>query len=146
MRQPSAARRLSYSNASCIQRGGLTSRGEFGSTPSRDAREVLGVEALDGIGLAFLIEPLRRELPQALEHREPRTRRIPLFPDHEAGIDQVDDLIERLSASRQVGDGCGCLGGPSTAERRKPAKEPLRRWIEELIAPGDRGAKALVAW
>ena len=86
--------------------------------------------------LARGLEPLERELPDRLEHPEALLAvRI--------GAAAEEALVEQRRQRVEVGaaDLLGVLERGAAAEHREPGEERLLVLVEQVVAPGDRGAQ-----
>ena len=105
-------------------------------------RHELPVASLDVIPVEPLVQALRGELPDRLEHGVPRYPQE-LGTAHQAVIEQRGQAVGRVDAQVAVRVAHGIdrgQGGPP-GEHGEPGEEPLFRVRQELVAPFDGSAE-----
>ncbi len=147
-----AAIRLSCSLSSRSSRPISASRLRHGSTDDREVQVVRRVRVVRGVPVGPVAELVERELPDAVQHPEPRLGRgLGLLPDQAAlhqpveGVHHVvvdlavgAERADRASTVRaERADGLRRLQGEAPGEYGQPAEHRLLAGVEQVVAPAD---------
>src|SRR5262249_17951867 len=107
----------------------------------------LRVLPADGWPFPALLEALLPILPDGLQHHKPRFLSYAFCPSQQALVNQrrysFDDteLLDFVCMSHCL----RCIESEATLEDRKATEESLLHFIQQIVAPGNRPTKGLLA-
>ncbi len=116
----------------------------FRLDPLGENQEPGGVPAKDGLGFVALLEALDAELAHHFKHGVARVARRRAGAPDEAVRDQSPELPQNIEGVIAADLLDGIEGTPAT-EGRDPPEQPLRRSIEQPMAPRDRLPQAALS-
>ncbi len=130
-----------------IEPRGLVGRRQVGRRLLGERQEPCGMRAKGALGLPRLLQPLKGKLADGLQQTKARHAAGGLLAHDETVVN------ERLAAPEHVASlgrehlrDSGLIVEPASAdEDRKAAEHDLLVWVEQVVAPGDGMAQAVVA-
>ena len=131
-----------------IEPAPLVGPGQLGGS-LRDERHVpVAMAGADEVGLPVGLEPFRRVLPDRVQEPEAGLAAGGLLDLDQALVDECHQPVEDVAADlgRRTADRLGRREIAPGGEDRQPIEQPLPAVVEQVVAPGDRAAKRLLAF